>query len=129
MPLGPRVVFTKSAIAIAPTKDCYKTRHQVSIMLFHSIGWKDEKSRGNPPDCGICKPSILKRAQEWRTQITYKSSDFTSVLGGTFHENLGQHVLKQAQEKSETEQIARIKGVLTPTMSISVEAIALIVLL
>ena len=91
MPLGPRVVFTRSAIAIAPTKDCCTRKPNIRIMFYHSRGLETEVA---------VKPARMRQSvsaifETWfgRGRITYESSEFTSVLGGAFHKNLWQHVL------------------------------------
>lgn len=48
-------------------------------------------ARLNPLDCrNSCPQDLLKL-----DKLTYESSDFTSIFGGTFHENLGQYVLQE----------------------------------
>jgi len=54
-----------------------------------------ERARLNPLDCRDSFPQYLLELD----QITYKSCDFTSIFGGTFHKNLGQHVLSRKENR------------------------------
>lgn len=88
IPLGPRVVLTKSATAIAPTNDCYNMIRLNFVKICAFLSFNVNNTTKKWRNWCHCRFKLVGKKY-----FTYKSCHFSAVFRSTTLQNLRKDIL------------------------------------